>query len=90
MNLKNRVRTLENIITPEDAFRVIYIPDGMDRLAGRDQYREETGYTGQVVAIHENDPDLGREAIAAAVERHRQATGYRGTVVVMDETDRAL
>jgi hypothetical protein len=39
MNLKNRVRTLENIITPQDAFRIIYIPDGMDRLAGREQYR---------------------------------------------------
>lgn len=49
-----------------------------------------TGYTGEIVAIHENNPDLGREAIAAAVERHRQATGYRGTVVVLDETDRAL
>lgn len=69
---------------------MIYIPDGMDRLAGRNQYREETGYGGEIVAIHENNPDLGRQAIAAAVERHHQTTGYRGTVVVMDETDRAL
>ena len=51
------------------------MPDDADCEYERERYRAETGYTGEVLAIHENDPVLGRDAIAELVEQYRQANG---------------
>lgn len=58
MNLRERLRALEQILEPEEAYRVIFVAEGADQAAETVRYREETGYRGMVICMDETDARL--------------------------------
>jgi len=58
MNLRERLRALEQILEPQEAYRVVFVADGADHAAEIARYREETGYGGHVVCMDESDAKL--------------------------------
>jgi len=58
MNLRERLRALEQVLEPQEAYRVIFVADGVDQAAETARYREETGYRGHVVCMDESDAKL--------------------------------
>lgn len=58
MNLRERLRALEQVLEPAEGYRLLYVGDGADQEAEITRYREETGYRGQVVCIDETDARL--------------------------------
>jgi len=58
MNLRERLRALEQVLEPQEAYRVIFVADGVDQAAETARYREETGYRGHVVCMSESDAKL--------------------------------
>lgn len=55
MNLRDRLRTLEQGLDPQEAYRVIFVADGADQTAEIARYREEAGYRGRIVFMDETD-----------------------------------
>ena len=43
---------------PEDAYRLLIVPDGADPEAEREAYRERTGYQGPIILLSEADARL--------------------------------
>lgn len=58
MNIRDRVRALERVLQPEDAYRLVFVPQGTDQAAEIARYRERTGYRGPVICIDETDARL--------------------------------
>jgi len=58
MNLRERLRALEQVLEPEEAYRVIFVADGADQAAEIARYREEAGYCGHVICMDESDAKL--------------------------------
>jgi len=58
MNLRERVRALEQVLEPQEAYRVIFIAAGADETIEIAKYRDETGYRGHVVCMDETDARL--------------------------------
>jgi len=58
MKLRDRVRALEQIMSPEEAYRLLFIADDADEAAEIARYRETTGYRGPVICINETDARL--------------------------------
>jgi len=58
MNLRERVRAMERVLAPEEAYRLIFVADGADQAKETARYREETGYQGMVICMDETDAQL--------------------------------
>ena len=58
MNLRERVRALEQALDPDEAYRLLFVADGADQAKETARYREETGYRGHVVCMDESDAKL--------------------------------
>lgn len=58
MNLRERLRALERVLEPTEAYRVIFVAGGADQAAETARYREETGYRGMVICMDETDARL--------------------------------
>ena len=58
MNLRERVRAMEKVLAPEEAYRLIFVADGADQEAEIARYRDETGYRGMVICMDETDARL--------------------------------
>jgi len=58
MNLRERLRALEQVLEPHEAYRVIFVAEGADQAKETARYREETGYQGTVICMDETDAQL--------------------------------
>lgn len=58
MNLRERLRALEQVLQPSEAYRVIFVAEGVDQAAEIARYRAETGYQGMVICMDETDARL--------------------------------
>lgn len=58
MSLRDRLDALEQALQPEDAYRLLVLPDDGDESALRAQYRERTGYRGPLIVLSEDDARL--------------------------------
>lgn len=58
MNLRERLRALEQVLEPTEAYRVIFVVAGADQVAETARYREQTGYRGMVICMDETDARL--------------------------------
>lgn len=58
MNLRERVRALEQVLEPQEAYRVIFVAGDAEQAVEIARYREETGYRGHVVCMDEADARL--------------------------------
>lgn len=58
MNLRERVRALERVLQPDEAYRLLFAADGADQVAEIAKYREQTGYQGPVICLDETDARL--------------------------------
>lgn len=58
MNLRERVRALEQVLDPQEAYRLLFVADDADQPVEIARYREKTGYRGHVVCMDETDARL--------------------------------
>lgn len=58
MNLRERVRAMEQALDPDEAYRLLFVADGADQEAEIARYRQETGYRGTVICMDETDVRL--------------------------------
>ncbi len=58
MRLADRIARLERTMQPEDAYRLLVIPDDADAEAARTEYRQRTGYRGLLIVLTETDARL--------------------------------
>jgi hypothetical protein len=56
--LRERVRALEQVLEPQEAYRLIFVADDADQAVEIARYREENGYRGRVVCMDETDARL--------------------------------
>lgn len=58
MNLRDRLRALEQVLQPSEAYRVIFVANGADQAAEIARYRLATDYQGMVICMDEADARL--------------------------------
>ena len=58
MRLADRIVRLERTMKPQDAYRLLVIPDDADAEAARTEYRQRTGYRALLIVLTETDARL--------------------------------